>query len=81
MKSEDLESDGTQPPGAKFCEYQTRCSDRSRIVELADILAAGLMRLQARKSSQLCADSGESSLDISPTESGHPTRFERENCG
>jgi hypothetical protein len=38
--------------------------------ELAEILAAGLMRLQARKSSQIAADVGESSLHFSPDQSG-----------
>lgn len=48
-----------------------------RIVEIADILAAGLMRLVARKSSQIPTDPGESSLDLSATESSHPTLIER----
>jgi hypothetical protein len=41
-----------------------------RLDEIAEILAAGLMRLGARKSSQLSADCGESSLHISPDQSG-----------
>jgi len=42
-----------------------------RLGEIADILALGLIRLQARKSSPIVADGGESSLDLSATESGH----------
>jgi hypothetical protein len=42
-----------------------------RLSELADILAAGLMRLGARKSSEFCPDSGESSLDCPGHQSGH----------
>ena len=44
-----------------------------RIAELAEILAAGLTRLLGPKSSQDSADFGESSLHISPAESGDPT--------
>lgn len=46
-----------------------------RWLELASILAAGLMRLYARKSSQISAASEESSLDFTPAESGHPTQL------
>jgi hypothetical protein len=42
-----------------------------RLDEIADILAAGLVRLRARKSSGLSAHRGESSLDFSPDQSGH----------
>jgi hypothetical protein len=42
-----------------------------RLDEIADILAAGLIRLRARKSSALSRDHGESSLDFSPDQSGH----------
>ena len=48
-----------------------RLSARERIAELADILAAGLMRLKARKSSHLSADCGESSLDCAAHRSSH----------
>ncbi len=43
-----------------------------RIAEIAEILAAGLTRLLARKSSPVSPDSGESSLHNSPPESGDP---------
>jgi hypothetical protein len=42
-----------------------------RLTEIAEILAAGLMRLRARKSSQKAADHGESSLDCAAYQSGH----------
>jgi hypothetical protein len=41
-----------------------------RLSEIAEILAAGLMRLRARQSSHLSADGGESSLHFPPDESG-----------
>jgi hypothetical protein len=43
-----------------------------RLSEIAEILARGLTRLQARQSSTLPADFGESSLHIPPDRSGHP---------
>jgi hypothetical protein len=43
------------------------------IAEIGEILATGLMRLAARKSSVKAAVCGESSLDFSPDQSGHPT--------
>ena len=49
-----------------------------RIGEVAAMLALGLIRLQAPKSSQISPDRGESSLDISPAKSGHPARVGRE---
>ena len=42
-----------------------------RLDEIADILAAGLIRLRARKSSPISDDRRESSLDFSPDRSGH----------
>jgi hypothetical protein len=42
-----------------------------RLDEIADLLAAGLMRLRARKSSTLSNDRGESSLDCFGYQSGH----------
>ena len=48
-----------------------RMSVVERLDEIADILAAGVIRLSARKSSQISADRGESSLDFSPRQSGH----------
>jgi hypothetical protein len=44
-----------------------------RFSELAEILAAAVVRRQARKSSGISAGIGESSLDFSGQQSGHPT--------
>jgi hypothetical protein len=42
-----------------------------RLSELAEVLAAGLSRLEARKSSRKSAEFGESSLHFTPDQSGH----------
>jgi hypothetical protein len=42
-----------------------------RLAEIADLLAAGFMRLRARKSSAFSRDTGESSLDFLPDQRGH----------
>lgn len=52
-----------------------------RLDEIAEILAVGLQRLLARKSSGKSADFGESSLHISPEQSGHPEGLASENGG
>lgn len=46
-------------------------SPAERLAEVAEILAAGLMRLRARKSTPLSPHSGESSLDCAGHQSGH----------
>jgi hypothetical protein len=46
-----------------------------RLDEIAEILAAGLMRLRARQSSPSCPNSGESSLDYPAHQSGHADRL------
>ena len=51
--------------------YTKHMTAAERLDEIAEILAAGLIRLRARKSSQISADRGESSLDFSPDQSGH----------
>src|ERR1700736_6676769 len=48
-----------------------------RVGELARVLAAGLIRFRARKSSEISTDQGESSLDITGHQSGHPTPVTR----
>jgi hypothetical protein len=48
-----------------------------RLSEIAEILAAGLMRLMARKSSEVWVHSGENSLHIPPGQSGHPNPKDR----
>jgi hypothetical protein len=48
-------------------------SAADRLAELAEILALGLMRLRARKSSELSGHQGESSLDFGTEQSGRGT--------
>ena len=48
-----------------------------RLSEIAEILAAGVMRLAARKSSSISADRGESSLHFTANQSGDPTPVDR----
>jgi hypothetical protein len=55
-----LESDGRDSPDL-----------HERIAEIGEILAAGLTRLWARKSSGKSADRGESSLALPADQSGH----------
>jgi hypothetical protein len=50
-------------------------SPAERLAEIAEILAAGLMRLNARKSSALSAHRGESSLDYAAHQSSHADRL------
>ena len=45
-------------------------SATERLGEIAEILAAGLMRLEARKSSRKYPEIGESSLHFTPDQSG-----------
>jgi hypothetical protein len=52
---------------------------RQQLAQIAEILAAGLMRALAKKSSQMSPAGGESSLDISAAESGHPSPYRSEN--
>jgi hypothetical protein len=58
--------------------FPEQLSAAERLDEIAEILAAGLMRLRARKSSPLSRDHGESSLDFSPDQRGHAPARERE---
>jgi len=46
-------------------------SANARLAEVAEILAAGLIRMRDAKSSSLSADAGDSSLDFSAHTSGH----------
>ena len=60
--------------------HPSRMTTAERLGELAAILAAGLIRLRARKSRQLSVDQGDSCLDISPYQSGHePVETKTEN--
>ena len=60
--------------------HPDRMSPAERRAELCRILAAGLIRMMAAKSSSLSADRGESSVDFSPHQSGHATRTQAETC-
>lgn len=52
------------------------CDDtNTRLAELCEILALGVMRLQARQSSGISALLGESSLDCAGRQSGDANRF------
>ena len=51
-----------------------RMSPAERLAELGRILAAGFIRMKARKSSPLSADRLEGSVDLVRTKSGHVTR-------
>jgi hypothetical protein len=51
--------------------HPARMSADERLDEIAEILAIGLMRLRARKSSALSRDCGEICLDFSPDQRGH----------
>ena len=55
-----------------------RMTAAERLAEIAEILAAGLMRLRARQSSPLSPDSGESSLDCVAHQSGHANALKRD---
>jgi hypothetical protein len=52
-----------------FQAAQTKADER--FTEIAEILALGLVRLQARQSSKTPADGGESSLEQVASQSGH----------
>lgn len=62
----------SNPLGAGLIELD------ERLDELVEILAAGLMRLRARKSSALFDHGGESRVDFSPHQRGHAPTRERE---
>lgn len=51
--------------------HPSHMSAPERLAEIAEILAAGLMRLRARQSTPLSPDSRESSLDCPGHRSGH----------
>lgn len=55
--------------------HPDRMSAPERLDEIAEILAAGLMRLRARKSSPLSAPGGESSLDCAGHQRSHADRL------
>lgn len=59
--------------------YPARCelTGAEHLAEIGEILAIGLQRALARKSSRVSADTGESSLHLPPDQSGHPTPEDR----
>ena len=63
------------PTGQVTAVHAETANQSKCLMEVAEILAFGLMRLYAPKSSQVSADSRESSLDFTPTKSGHPTQL------
>jgi hypothetical protein len=54
-----------------------RITAAERLDEIAELLAAGLMRLRERKSRWICRDCGESCLDFLPNQRGHASTQER----
>jgi len=50
----------------------------NHLIEIAEILAIGLSRLEARKSSRKSAEFGESSLHFTPEQSGDARPFSAE---
>ena len=61
--------------------HPDRMTASERLNEVAEILAAGAVRLIARKSSRIFADCGDSSLDFTASQSVHgqePNR--KESC-
>jgi len=50
-----------------------------RLDEIAEILAAGAMRLMAQKSSRLSADTGDSSVDFTASQSVYGEENKRRN--
>jgi hypothetical protein len=52
---------------------ETSSDPIARLSEIAELLAAALTRLEARKSSEFLPLAGESSLHLSPDQSGHDT--------
>jgi len=56
-----------------FGSFRVMSAGSPNLNEIAELLAAGLTRVLARKSSDVCAETGESSLHLPPDQSGHPT--------
>jgi len=52
-------------------------SAEERLFEIVEILGEGLIRLQARQSSEVSGSHGESSLAYSAHQSGHAETLER----
>jgi hypothetical protein len=61
--------------------HSPKRASNERLTELAEILAVGVVRLRARKSSGMCPDIGESSLDCVAHQSGDQDPCSRESEG
>jgi hypothetical protein len=66
------------PPNRLLCDGTIPAE---RLDEIAEILAAGLIRLRSRQSSSLSPDVGEIHLDFSPGQRGHGRNSKREVNG
>jgi hypothetical protein len=64
--------------GHQFALDMDAQTSAERLSEIAEILALGLQRLRARKSSPLSGDRGESSLHSGADRSGHANSFSKE---
>jgi hypothetical protein len=58
----------------------TNAAESDRLMEIGEILAAGLMRLEGLKSSRKSAEIGESSLHFTPDQSGDAPNCSAEVC-
>jgi hypothetical protein len=58
-------------------QHSNEITTSERLNEIAQILASGLTRMYMRQSSELSGEFGESSLHISPDQSGHSTAENR----
>jgi hypothetical protein len=57
--------------------HPNQMTSAERLDEVGEILAVGLLRLKANKSSRLSAAGGESSLDCAAHRSGHANALKR----
>ena len=57
--------------------HPSRMTAAERIAELGQLLARGLVRLQARNASTLSADRGDCFVDFAAHQSGHADALER----
>jgi hypothetical protein len=57
--------------------HPDRMSAAERLAELAEILAVGVIRVHAQKSSSKSPENGEISLDLPPDQSGPATNTNR----
>jgi hypothetical protein len=62
---------GANPLGADLMTAE------ERLTEVAQILAAGLLRLRQRQNQNRCSTLEKNSLDFSPGRSGHPPARQR----